>query len=125
MKQQEQPAESLEKPYNLFKDVYGNFPADAETVGLCLGNTRLGFTGKELESATESFLKFSHITGSDGVQAVQLITRAMGDAGIEADEYQSVLDMVAKAAQASGISVDTLADSITKYGAPMRAMALR
>ncbi|WP_339501350.1 phage tail tape measure protein, partial [Pseudomonas canadensis] len=48
--------------------------------------------------------------------------RAMGDAGIEADEYQSVLDMVAKAAQASGISVDTLADSITKYGAPMRAM---
>ncbi len=67
-------------------------------------------------------MKFSHITGSDGVQAVQLITRAMGDAGIEADEYQSVLDMVAKAAQASGISVDTLADSITKYGAPMRAM---
>ena len=67
-------------------------------------------------------MKFSHITGSEGVQAVQLITRAMGDAGIEADEYQSVLDMVAKAAQASGISVDTLADSITKYGAPMRAM---
>ncbi|HCV8689346.1 TPA: phage tail tape measure protein [Staphylococcus aureus] len=114
----------LKKLQNSFKDVYGNFPADAETVGGVLGevNTRLGFTDKELESATESFLKFSHITGSDGVQAVQLITRAMGDAGIEADEYQSVLDMVAKAAQASGISVDTLADSITKYGAPMRAM---
>ncbi|HDF7647987.1 TPA: phage tail tape measure protein [Staphylococcus aureus] len=114
----------LKKLQNSFKDVYGNFPADAETVGGVLGevNTRLGFTGKELESATESFLKFSHITGSDGVQAVQLITRAMGDAGIEADEYQSVLDMVAKAAQASGISVDILADSITKYGAPMRAM---
>ncbi|HEJ8691896.1 TPA: phage tail tape measure protein [Staphylococcus aureus] len=114
----------LKKLQNSFKDVYGNFPEDAETVGGVLGevNTRLGFTGKELESATESFLKFSHITGSDGVQAVQLITRAMGDAGIEADEYQSVLDMVAKAAQASGISVDTLADSITKYGAPMRAM---
>ncbi|HHE1392255.1 TPA: phage tail tape measure protein [Staphylococcus aureus] len=114
----------LKKLQNSFKDVYGNFPEDAETVGGVLGevNTRLGFTDKELESATESFLKFSHITGSDGVQAVQLITRAMGDAGIEADEYQSVLDMVAKAAQASGISVDTLADSITKYGAPMRAM---
>ncbi|EVU88725.1 phage tail tape measure protein, TP901 family, core region [Staphylococcus aureus M13384] len=114
----------LKKLQNSFKDVYGNFPADAETVGGVLGevNTRLGFTGKELENATESFLKFSHITGSDGVQAVQLITRAMGDAGIEASEYQSVLDMVAKAAQASGISVDTLADSITKYGAPMRAM---
>ncbi|HBC8077914.1 TPA: phage tail tape measure protein [Staphylococcus aureus] len=114
----------LKKLQNSFKDVYGNFPADAETVGGVLGevNTRLGFTDKELESATESFLKFSHITGSDGVQAVQLITRAMGDAGIEADEYQSVLDMVAKAAQASGISVDTLADSITKYGAPMRTM---
>ncbi len=112
---------------NSFKDVYGNFPADAETVGGVLGevNTRLGFTGKELESATrESFLKFSHITGSEGVQAVQLITRAMGDAGIEADEYQSVLDMVAKAARASGISVDTLADSITKYGVPNEGYGL-
>ncbi len=88
----------LKKLQNSFKDVYGNFPADAETVGGVFRevNTRLGFTGKELESATESFLKFSHITGSEGVQAVQLITRAMGDAGIEADEYQSVLDMVAK-----------------------------
>ncbi|WP_324627687.1 hypothetical protein, partial [Bacillus paranthracis] len=46
----------LKKLQNSFKDVYGNFPADAETVGGVLGevNTRLGFTDKELESATES-----------------------------------------------------------------------
>ena len=107
---------------NSFKDVYGNFPADAETVGGVLGevNTRLGFTGKELESATESFLKFSHITGSEGVSRsinyAQWVMQVLKLMSIK------VLDMVAKAAQASGISVDTLADSITKYGAPMRAM---
>lgn len=56
------------------------------------------------------------------MQAVQLVSRAMGDAGIEADDYGTLLDQLAVAAQASGISVDTLTSYITKYGAPMRAL---
>ena len=114
-------AEALEQTY---KNVASSFAADFDTIGSTLGevNTRFGYTDEAAEACTTKFLKFSEITGTDAVQAVQLVSRAMGDAGIEADDYGTVLDQLAVAAQASGISVDTLTTYITKYGAPMRAL---
>lgn len=114
-------AEALEQTY---KNVASSFAADFDTIGSTLGavNTRFGYTDEAAETCTTKFLKFSEITGTDAVQAVQLVSRAMGDAGIEADDYGTLLDQLAVAAQASGISVDTLTSYITKYGAPMRAL---
>ncbi|UII58122.1 phage tail tape measure protein (plasmid) [Cytobacillus spongiae] len=107
-----------------FKNVYGRFPTESATLGSVLGevNTRFAFVDKKLEDSSEKFLKFADITGLDATTGVQLVARAMGDAGIEADEFEKVLDSVAKAAQATGIGADRLLDSITKYGAPMRAL---
>lgn len=114
-------AKELQKSYSeVAKSVVGDFG----DIGSALGevNTRFGYTGKELEDATTKFMKFAHITGTDATAAVQLVSRAMGDAGIESSEYASVLDELAVAAQASGISVDKLTELLTKYGAPMRAL---
>jgi TP901 family phage tail tape measure protein len=107
-----------------FKNVYGRFPTESATLGSALGevNTRFGFVDEKLETTTEKFLKFADVTGMDATTGVQLVARAMGDAGIEGDEFEKVLDSVAKAAQATGIGADRLLDSITKYGAPMRAL---
>lgn len=107
-----------------FSNVAGNFPADMQSIGGAMGevNTRFGSTGAELEQTTEQFLKFAKITGQDATRSVQLVSRAMGDAGIDASEYSNVLDALAVAGQASGIGVDKLAESLTKYGAPMRAL---
>lgn len=97
---------------------------DLGDIGSAVGevNTRFGFTGDKLSSVTEDFVKFADITGTDATQAVRLVARAMGDAGIDAEDYSELLDQLAIAAQASGISVDTLTESLTKYGAPMRAL---
>lgn len=97
---------------------------DLGDIGSAVGevNTRFGFTGDKLSSVTEDFVKFADITGTDATQAVRLVARAMGDAGIDADNYSELLDQLAIAAQASGISVDTLTENLTKYGAPMRAL---
>lgn len=97
---------------------------DLGDIGSAVGevNTRFGFTGDKLSTVTEDFVKFADITGTDATQAVRLVARAMGDAGIDAEDYSEVLDQLAIAAQASGISVDTLTENITKYGAPMRAL---
>ena len=114
-------ADELRKAYsNAAKQVEG----DMESIGKATGaiNTRLGFTGEKLTEATTQFAKFAEITGTDATTAVELVSRAMGDAGIEADNYSEVLDKLAKASQGSGISVDKLAESLTKYGAPMRAL---
>lgn len=114
-------ADDLTKSYtNVSKTVAGSF----EDIGEALGevNTRFGFTDEQLEESTRQFVKFADITGTDAKNAVRLVSRAMGDAGIKAEDYNSILDALAVAAQASGISIDKLTEYITKYGAPMRAL---
>lgn len=114
-------ADNLTKSYaNVSKTVGGSF----EDIGEALGevNTRFGFTDDQLEETTQQFVKFADITGTDAKNAVRLVSRAMGDAGIKSEDYNSVLDALAVAAQASGISIDKLTEYMTKYGAPMRAL---
>ena len=116
--------EAAKQLENSYAEVSKRVVGDLGNIGSALGevNTRFGFTGSELEDATTAFLKFADITGTDAVSAVQLVSRAMGDAGIKSSDYASVLDELAAAAQASGISVDKLTELLTKYGAPMRAL---
>lgn len=107
---------------NVSKRVKGDF----STIGGALGevNTRFGFVGDELESTTEQFLKFSDITGMDATKAVQSVSRAMANAGIDSSKYSEVLDEIAIAAQASGISAEKLTENLTKYGSQTRAAGL-
>ncbi len=116
----------LEKLQESFKNVAANAPDSFEDVGIAVGevNTRLGFTGEKLEKASDDFLKFATVNKTDVEGAIQLVTRAMGDAGIEADKYNQVLDYLTVAGQKSGISVDKLAENLAKYGAPMRALGI-
>lgn len=113
--------ESLQKS---FEKVYGKFPVESDVLGDVLGevNTRFAFMDEQLEESTEKFLKFADITGVDAKKGVQLVARAMGDAGVDAKDYAKVLDIVAASAQITGVSADNLLESITKYGAPMRAL---
>ena len=107
-----------------FKDIASNSTADFKLIGTTLGeiNTRFGFTGDAAEDCTNKFIAFAKITNSDATEAVKNVSRYMGDASIDSSEYSKVLDNLAKAAQASGISVSNLTENLTKYGAPMRAL---
>ena len=114
-------AEELGENYkNVTKQVLGSF----SDLGSGLGevNTRFGFTGEKLEDATVKFQKFAKITRGDITESVRLVSRAMEDGGMETEEYGDLLDLLAKAAQASGVEVDSLAENVAKYGAPMRAL---
>ena len=114
-------AKDLQKSYkNVSKEIVGDFG----DIGSAMGevNTRFGYTGKELEDTTEQFLKFADITGTDATQAVQLVSKAIEGAGLESKDYNTLLDQLAVAAQASGVSVDKLADGITKNGSTMRSL---
>ena len=116
--------EALEDLQQSYKNIASSFSAEFEDIGSTLGevNTRFGFTGEAAENCTKKFLEFARINNTDATTSVQLVSRAMGDAGIDASEYETVLDQLTVAAQASGISIDALAGNITKYGAPMRAL---
>lgn len=116
-------AKELEKVY---KQVSSNVAGDFSDIGSAVGeiNTRFGFTGDVLEEASEKFMKFAKINDTDVNTAVQKVSRYMGDASIESSKYSEVLDQLSSVAQASGISIDSLAEMLTKYGAPMRALGL-
>lgn len=116
--------EALAQLHNNFDEVYGSMPEDSMTVSNAIAdiNTRLGFTGNELNDATKQFIKFSKVNKTDVSESVKVVSRAMGDAGIKSSEYSSVLDSLTTASQASGISISELATNLAKYGAPMRAL---
>lgn len=109
-----------------FINVSKRIVGDSGTIGAAIGeiNTRFGYTGQELEDATVAFLQFSEITGSDTVGAVQNVSKALKAAGVDSSEYTTVLDALAVAGQASGVSVDKIADGLNKYGAQTRALGL-
>lgn len=116
-------AEELEASY---KKLASSINEDFGSIGSALGeaNTRFAFTGETLEECTRKFLEFARINNTDATKAIQLVSRAMGDAGIPGEEYGVVLDYLTVAAQKSGISIDKLTELCTKYGAPMRALGM-
>ena len=107
-----------------FDNVFSKVESGASDVSTAIAdiNTRFGFTGEILENASVSFLHFAEVNNTDVSNAIALVSRAMGDAGIESSEYASLLDQLTAASQGSGLGIDKLTESITKYGAPMRAL---
>ena len=116
--------DKLKAMTDIYYDVVTKMPVEFETAGAAIGeiNTRFGYLGDQLADCTEDFLKFAKVNKMDATESVRLVSRAMGDAGIDASEYKRVLDLMTKAAQDSGISVSKLTESVTTFGAPMRAL---
>ncbi|MCB2311603.1 phage tail tape measure protein [Clostridium tagluense] len=116
------------KQFEDLKQVYENTARESagsfEDIGTAVGNVsvRLNLTGDALKKASLDFMKFSKVNKLDVTSSVALVSRAVGDAGIKVTEYKNVLDLLTIASQKSGIKVDVLAESLAKYGAPMRAL---
>lgn len=104
------------------KSVSGSLDDIATAVGEV--HQRLNLNGKDAQKAAEQFVKFAKVTDTDVGDAIQKVTRMMGDANIPAKQYSKVLDYLTKASQKTGASVDDLAEAVTRYGAPMRSLGV-
>lgn len=87
-------------------------------------NTRMGLTGDTLTTVTGQFLDFAEITGTNVVGSVQSVTKIMNKWNVESSEVESVLDRLAYAGQVSGISVDSLASTVTNSSATFQALGM-
>lgn len=114
-------AAELTKSYgNVAKSILGDFGDIGDTLGEV--STRFGYTGDALEETTRQFIKFADVNRVDAKTAVELVSRAMNNAGIKSEDYAEVLDELTAASQASGLGVDKLAESLTKNGSTMRSL---
>lgn len=99
-------------------------PVSFEKAGTAIGevNTRFGVTGEELEELSRQFIKFSEINGTDVSNSIDIVQSAMEAYGMTASEAGDALDILNKAGQDTGISVDELAQSMTKNATALKEM---
>lgn len=116
--------ESAKGLESVYKEVASSIVGDFGEIGSAVGeiNTRFGYTDEKLKESSIKFQQFSEITGVDATEAVKGVSRALNDAGIPLDEYDTLLDQLAKAGQSAGIDVTKLTDSLSENGSIMRAM---
>lgn len=114
----------LESLQQTAKDVYTSMPVDIKATGQAVAdiNTRLGLQGDALEEATRQFMKYSEVNSSDVSASIETVAKAMNDANIPTSELNSVLDELTSASQASGLTVDALAETLSQNGVQMRAL---
>lgn len=114
----------LESLQQTAKNVYTTMPVDIKATGQAVAdiNTRLGLQGDALEDATRKFLKYSEVNNSDVSTSIETVAKAMNDANIPSSELSNVLDELTSASQASGLTVDTLAEALSQNGVQMRAL---
>ena len=113
--------EGLEK---IAKEVFSEMPVDIDEVGVAVGevNTRFGATGQDLKDLTKIFLEFSSVTGEDVNSSIGSVDKIMEKFGVDAKQTESVLGLLTKASQKSGISIGTLTSTLESNGAQLKEM---
>jgi len=100
----------LEGLESTVKSLATTMPVTFEDAAKAVGevDTRFGLAGEAADALSEKFLKFAKITDADVVDAVDSTQHAMAAWGLSADKAGDYLDVLAKVAQDTGTSVDTL-----------------
>lgn len=106
--------------------VFGSLPTTAADAGIAIGevNTRFGSTGEELEDLSRIFIQFAQINETDLNSAIGKVDKNLEAFGLSANDAQGYMGLLTERAQATGISVDTLMDGVSKNGSVFKEMGL-
>ena len=118
--------EALEELNEVANNLFTNLPIEMEDAGTAVGeiNTRFGETGERLEELSKQFIEFANINGTDLNNSIGKVDKIMEQYNIDASETANVLGLLTQKGQATGISVDTLMDSLQKNGPVFKEMGL-
>ena len=117
---------ALEGMQQSVKNLTQQIPTDFATAGAAVGevNTRFGVTGEELEKLSGKFIKFAQLNETDVSSSIDQVQKAMEAFGVPASEAGGMLDLLNKVGQDTGISMDTLAQSLVTNAPQLQAMGL-
>lgn len=108
----------------VYKNVSKNVVSDFSDIGTAVGevNTRFGTTGTDLEDLSTKFLKFVQLNGTDLKNAIDTTQSAMAAWGVSAEDAGLMLDLLNKAGQDTGVSVDALSASLVSNAPALQEM---
>jgi TP901 family phage tail tape measure protein len=118
--------DQLEATQDIVSSLATEIPADFQAVGDAVGevNTRFGVTGEELKDLSAQFLKFAEVNGTDVTSSIDSMQAAMQAFGVETKDAGKFLDMINKAGQDTGVSVDKLADLMKTNSEALKSMGM-
>lgn len=116
--------EALESMRKSMEEVATSVPTSFDKAGTAVGevNTRFGLMGDALTEVSSAFIKFAELNGTDVNGSIDKVQSAMAAFNIDAEHAGSVLDMLNKAGQDTGISVDTLASNLQTNAVSLKEM---
>ena len=116
--------DALEDMQSRAKNIAETIPTSFESAATAVGevNTRFGVTGDELEKLSTQFIQFAEINGTDVNSSIDSVQKAMAAFNLDASQAGPVLDALNVAGQATGVSVDTLAASLTSNATALQEM---
>lgn len=115
---------ALEDMEDAAKNLATSIPTDFRTAGEAVGevNTRFGLTGKALEDLSGKFIKFAELNDTSVSASIDSVQAAMAAFGVSSDQAADVLDILNKAGQDTGTSLDKLAGDLTANATALREM---
>lgn len=118
--------ESLEGLQSSMDAVFSELPTTAENAGIAIGevNTRFGVTGKTLETLSKRFIEFAEINETDLNNSIGMTNKIMRAWNVDAAQTPNVLGLITVKAQETGISVDTLMNSVLENNSVFKEMGL-
>ena len=116
--------EALEDMQNIARDIATTIPTSFDVAGSAVGevNTRFGLMGDELSDLSTKFIEFAELNGTDVSNSIDSVQAAMAAFNIESADAGKVLDILNKAGQDSGISMDALSNSLLSNATSLTEM---
>ena len=112
--------------YDTIDNLATSIPTDFETAANAVGevNTRFGLTGDALYDLSEKFIKFAELNDTDVSSSVDSVQKALEAFGLSAEYADAYLDALNKAAQDSGIGIDTLTNLTVQNSTALQDLGL-
>ena len=116
--------DALKEMQGVMEDLATSIPTDFETAGSAVGevNTRFGLMGDELQNVSAAFLQFAQLNGTDVSGSIDKVQSSMTAFGMTSAEATTALDILNKAGQDTGISVDKLSSDLMSNSTILKEM---
>jgi hypothetical protein len=107
-----------------FDAVASSVPSSLGQIAQAVGelNARSGLAGPALQGLSAQVLNLSRLTDTDLGGNIRNSTRIFEDWNVATTEQGRTLDILFRTFQATGVGVDTLAQKVVQFGAPLRQL---